>query len=142
MISWCRYQAVDPEKTVSREEYENRMGPVFKEEDGFVTVDTPKEETKVIEGLLGMSPGMLSESQVKFKKGSESCKDCGRDYSFLDVVHTGFGIHNKEFMKDVLMGKYGCIVNHPPPQVHRCYQCNTPSPAKSVGYGSLFYGCG
>jgi hypothetical protein len=136
------YQGVDPEKTVSGAEYENRMASVFKEEDGYVTVETPKQETEIMEGLLGMLPGKLSDSRVKYKKGFESCRDCGRHYSFLDVVHTGFGIHNKQFMKDVLMGKYGYIVNHPPPQVHRCYQCNTPAPAKSVGYGSIVYGCG
>jgi hypothetical protein len=136
-----KYQGVDPEKVVSRAEYETRMASAFKAEDGQVTVETPKVETEVIEGLLGMSPGMLSDSWMKFTKGSEICRDCGRHYSFLDVVHTGFGIHDKQFMKDVLMGKYGCIVNHPPPQAPRCYQCNKPSPAKPGTYGSWWYGC-
>jgi hypothetical protein len=65
---------------VTRTEFENHMVSVFKEEGGYVTVETSKEDTELMEGLLGMSPGMVSNSQVKFMKGSESCRDCGHHY--------------------------------------------------------------
>jgi hypothetical protein len=138
-----RYRrGINPNKTVSIAEYEKWMKEALKEENGYVLVETSKEEAKIIEGMLGMSAGTLGDSTVKFVKGSESCKNCGRNYSFLDVVHTGLWVHEKQFMNDVLMGKYGPILNHPPPQGHRCFECDKPTRVKSAGYFCFFYGCG
>ena len=141
MIS-SRYRGVNPDKVVSKEEFENKMKETFKEEDGYITVITPSTDTAIIEGLLDMSPGTLGEGRVKFAIGAESCMKCGRHYSFLDTVHTAFAIHDKQFMKDVLIGNYGYILTHPPPQVHRCYACNTPAPRRVGSYGLCCYGCG
>ena len=111
-------------------------------EDEGITVPTPKEEAAMIEGLLGMSAGELGSSMVQFVKGHESCDNCGRHFSFLDIITTGLEVHSKDFLHNVLSGKYGYLMNYTPPQVHRCYGCNKPSGAKSLCYGAPTYACG
>jgi hypothetical protein len=138
----CRYRGINPKKMVSMAEFEKQMKEAFKEEDGYVLVITPKEDAEIIERMFGASEGTLPDTTMKFVEGSENCRNCGRHYSFLDVVHTALGIHDKMFMNDVLMGKYGPILNHPPPQVHRCYGCDRPAITKPWGYGGGGYGCG
>lgn len=141
--TFCRYLGLNPaKKTVSKEEHKSWMKATFTEDEGYLSVQTPKEEAEMIEELLGMSPGELGDSMVKLVKGCENCKDCGRLYTFLDIIYTGLGVHDKQFLNDVLSGRHGCTMNYTSPQVHRCYECNMASPTGSICYATLFYGCG
>ena len=143
ILMFYRYPGASPNAmAISKEELDSISKAALKEEEGHISVRTSKEETEIIEVLLGMSPGELGDTMVKFVKGYENCGSCGRLYSFLDIINTGLGVHSKQFLHDVLSGRYGCLMNYTPPQVHRCYTCDKPSPAKSLCYHGPTYGCG
>jgi len=132
---------VDPKKIVSKEEFEKLEAKLLKEGEGEVLVSTPPEDVKTIEQMLDLPEGFENTYSMKFDQGTETCKNCGRHFNFLDLVKTGFGTHDKEFMKDVILGKYGHILNPNKPMLHNCYDCGTPAIAASSSYHCKNYGC-
>src|ERR1700760_664167 len=108
-----RHGGINPRKIVSKEEFEAAVADI-KEEKGFVLCETPEEDSKVIGQLLDFPQGTFPPSIMKFVEGSENCVDCGRHYSLLDLANTGLTIHGKQFLRDVILGKYGYVLNSHP----------------------------
>jgi len=136
------YEGIDPNKSVTKEQLAQRVGEIIKEEKGFVVVKTSDEDLKTIAELLDIPQGLDKEGHyVKFIEGAESCSSCGRHYSFLDLVHSGFGAHNKEFMRDVLLAKYGNVINPNKPNLHKCYNCDKPAAEIMAAYCCCFCYC-
>jgi len=140
-MSSTQTKGVDPKKVVSKRKFKKLEAKLLKVEEGEVLVTTPSEDVKIIEQLLDLPEGFDNTFSMKFAQGTETCKNCGRHFNFLDLVKTGFGTHDKEFMKDVILGKHGYVLNPNKPMLHNCYNCGTISEAASHSYKCKHYGC-
>jgi hypothetical protein len=127
---------------VSKEQFDELVAKFSKEEKGYVVVETPEEDARIIEQLLDLPKGSADKSIVKVVEASKDCASCGRHYSFLDQVSTGLSAHSKQFMKDLFIGRHGYVFNNPTqPQVHNCYKCGKTAPDFYSLYIMMGYGC-
>jgi hypothetical protein len=106
-----------------------------------IKVETPQEDVRIVEELLDIPRGTLSPLFVSLREGSESCTNCGRRFSLLDQVSTGLTVHGKQFIKDIITGTYGYVLNSNPPQMHNCYGCGVRGNIAFRGYNCAGYGC-
>ncbi|KAF7362707.1 hypothetical protein MVEN_00620000 [Mycena venus] len=116
---------IDTTKVVSKDQFDAAVAAAFQKTSG--RIETPAEDIQILAKLLGVSPGTLGGTAVGFPKGEEACRHCGRAFSFLDVAETGLRAHSKEFLVDVMTGKYGYIVN-PASQPFNCHKCGKKCP--------------
>ncbi|KAJ7469174.1 hypothetical protein FB451DRAFT_1560165 [Mycena latifolia] len=119
---------IDPTKVVSKAEFEAKVAAAYQ---NTARVETPAEDLQILANLLGVSPGTLAGNGAGFGKGGEACGHCGRVFSVLDIVETGLQVHGKEFLVDVITGKYGYIANKgaKPFNCHKCgTECGDPPP--------------
>ncbi|KAF8892824.1 hypothetical protein CPB84DRAFT_1783638 [Gymnopilus junonius] len=135
---------IDPRKILSRESFEQLKTRLLKKEEGYVMVETPKEDLEAINNLLKLSPGTAASQNtaVKLPEGGQSCANCGRQYSILDIVSTGLGIHGSTFLKDIVLGKYGYVYNPRGDKdvaFHNCYKCGTRSTSSFAYYTTPYY---
>ncbi|KIJ22926.1 hypothetical protein M422DRAFT_57022 [Sphaerobolus stellatus SS14] len=124
---------------ISKEEFEALSKKHLQDDEGGVLIKTSEDETKILEQLLEIPEGTLGESYIKLLKGSENCVNCGRQYSSLDVANTGVNVHGKQFLKDVLTGKHGYILNGGTSNLHNCYNCGQPADKGPTLYWFLVY---
>lgn len=114
----------------------------LQEEEGSVIVETPESDQRIMEELLEAPRGAFGKSFVKLDKDSASCANCGRHYSYLEVVNEGLRLHSKQFLKDVMIGRYGPIFN-PHAYVQgegpRCCTCDTPAAKNPYVYSQTTY---
>jgi len=122
---------------VSKEEFE-KIEASSEEKEGIITVETPDEDARIIERLLGIPKGTLIPTFVDVAEEGRCCANCDRPYSFLDQVSTGLAVHNRQFLKDIVLGTYGYVYNPNPPQKHNCYNCGVPG---IISFYSYFYNC-
>ncbi|KAJ7469145.1 hypothetical protein FB451DRAFT_1368739 [Mycena latifolia] len=100
--------SIDPTKVVSKAQFDAKVTAAYQ---NTARIETPAEDIQILANLLGVSPGALAGSGAGFRKGGEACGHCGRAFSILDIVETGLQAHSKEFLVDVITGKYGYIAN-------------------------------
>lgn len=113
--------SIDPSKIVTKDEFDAKLAAAYQD---VARIETPAEDVQILANLLGLSPGTLDKSGAGFKKGGEACGHCGRAFSVLDIAATGLQAHSKQFLVDVVTGKYGYVVN--PVAQHAqfaCYKC-------------------
>jgi len=132
------YQGVHPKKQGQLLEWVKKNG---KEEKGFVISETPEEDMRIICQMLEIPQGLDGGHFIKFVEGTESCSKCHRRYSFLDLVYSSSNAHKLQFMKDVLLGKYGFVINPNKPNLHKCYECGKPADQAAQNYWCPIYGC-
>ncbi|KAJ7469137.1 hypothetical protein FB451DRAFT_1368734 [Mycena latifolia] len=96
--------SIDPTKVVSKAEFDAKVAAAYQ---NTPRVETPAEDVQILANLLGLSPETLAGSGAGFRKGGEACGHCGRAFSILDIVETGLQAHSKEFLVNVITGKYG-----------------------------------
>lgn len=134
-------QGVNPKNLATGEQLARWVEKNGKEEKGFVISETSEEDKKIICQLLDIPQGLDGGHFVKFVEGAESCAKCHRRFSFLDLVHPGFSAHKGQFMKDVLLGKYGPVINPNKPNLHKCYECDEPAVHAAAYYWCQIYSC-
>ena len=127
-----RYGSLHPKSVVSQAQKEAFGNYVNKEEAGHHVYDIPNEEVKTIGKLLGIPESEVPPIKMKFPDGRESCKNCGRMFTFLDILHTGLETQSQEFWRDMVTGKFGFVMN-----AHnrggeaqpgfKCYNCGQPN---------------
>ncbi len=132
---------MEPHKSVTKEELEAYTKETRKPEPGKAIVETPEEEKKVVEGLLGLPVGSFGESFITVR-GEQACPNCKRQTTFLDILNDGAAFHGKEFIKEIIEGKRGFVYNPNPPRPHKCYACGQASSIIVPGYGCNGYNCG
>ncbi|KAF8146568.1 hypothetical protein K438DRAFT_1780769 [Mycena galopus ATCC 62051] len=121
---------IDATKVVSKDQFDAEVAAAFA---NVERLETPAEETKILAGLLGVSADTVGPTAVGFPKGSETCANCSRTFTFLDVAETGLKVaHSKEFMVGVMTGKHGYLVNTGS-QPFNCHNCGT-----KTGKGGLY----
>jgi hypothetical protein len=120
-----------PKVIVAPSQHEEFLEDLKSGEDGHHVYDTSATDAKKINQILGVEVPPIT---MKFPHGEESCKKCGRKYSFLDILQTGLQTHDKEFWRNVLTGKHGHVYNpHKPdaseeePLTFNCYKCGQPN---------------
>ncbi|KAJ7469192.1 hypothetical protein FB451DRAFT_1177182 [Mycena latifolia] len=113
--------SIDPTKVVSKAEFDAKVAAAYQ---NTPRIETPAEDIQILANLLGVSPGTLAGSGAGFRKGGEACGHCGRAFSVLDIVETGLEAHSKEFVVDVITGKYGYIANTGA-KPFNCHKCGT-----------------
>jgi hypothetical protein len=136
-------RSVDQQKVFSKEQFDAHIAKLGQVEPGFVIVETPAADLKAIGKLLDLPAGFTDGKKyfVKVADSAAKCRNCNCQFSFLDFVSTGFGVHEKQFMKDVIMGKYGCIINPNKPNLHKCNKCGQPAVRPFDGYWCPVYSC-
>ncbi|KAJ7508299.1 hypothetical protein B0H11DRAFT_2184805 [Mycena galericulata] len=112
--------SIDPTKVVTKAQFDAAVVTAFQITSG--RVETPAEDIQILVKLLGVSEETLGGIVAGFPKGEEVCRHCGRAFSFLDIAETGLQTHSKDFLVDVMTGKYGYIVN-PASQAFNCHTC-------------------
>jgi hypothetical protein len=126
---------------VSKEVFDKAIEEKFAADELHIITTTPDEDKKIIEQLLGIPEGGLSESSLRREKGSENCPNCDRRYNLLDVASTGLGQHEKEFIKEMLTGVHGYIQNNREGQKISCYKCGTRSAYGGCYKTWYYYAC-
>jgi len=134
---------IDPSKIVTKDEFDAKVAAAYQH---VARIETPADDIQILANLFGVSPGALAGSGAGFKNGGEACGHCGRAFSVLDIAATGLQAHSKQFLVDVVMGKYGYVVN--PVAQHAqfaCYKCgkkpsvdNPPATYDIIRYVSCF----
>jgi len=112
---------------VSQSEFEafqtEHISPLYTIEDIKVS-DTPKDDVRAIEVLLGMEDGSLVGKHTLFFRAASSPKagvcPCGRTTSFLDIMHSALMVHSKEFLKSTILGKKGFVISKTVPIIQCC----------------------
>lgn len=126
---------------MSKKTLDNLKESAYAEQEGYVFYKAPAEDLRMMEKLLDLSPAALGgEHLVKLSKGSERCLQCGRHFSFLEVINAEISYHGTQLLRDVLMGKYGYINNRRPPQMFNCYQCGKAADKPTPFYWCPIYG--
>ncbi|KAJ7745831.1 hypothetical protein DFH07DRAFT_977180 [Mycena maculata] len=133
----CNSYSINPNKIVSKDEFDAKVAAAYQNK---ARVETPPEDVQSLANLLSVSPETLSGTGAGFNKGGEACGHCGRAFSLLDIAATGLQVHGNQFLVDVVMGKYGYIVNTAP-QPFNCYKCGTKPPFPEPDYDIVFYVC-
>lgn len=128
--------------TVSKEELEIHLKDIRKPEPGKSVIETPADDTKLIEEKLGLPAGTFGTSFLTVRGDLKACPNCGRKTSFLDILNDGIANHGKDFIKGVVRGERGCVYNSDPPRPHKCFGCQQASPVVVPGYGCNGYCCG
>jgi len=114
---------IDSKKFVTKDEFDAKLVATLQKV-SRVRVVTPPEDVQIVANLLGVSTETLGEPGLGFPKGKETCGQCGRAFTFLDIVETGLLVHSKEFLVDVITGKLGYFVNSEA-QSFNCHNCGT-----------------
>lgn len=116
----------NPPGPVSKEKAVEVMMKFHEPTPGFALFATPDEDMAKVEDLLGLEPSSLGTYYVKTDERHQYCK-CGRRGNFYDVVKTAVDgkTHGATFLRDVLTGKYGSIVNTNSHQRCDCAGCGT-----------------
>lgn len=122
-------------RAISQEEFNTLVEKARQPKKGKIVVDTPADDTKLVEGLLGLPAGTFGKSFITIRGDSTACPSCGRETSFLDIVNDGAAFHGNDFVKDVVQGKRGLVYNPNPPRPHKCYNCGKLSPVEASMYG-------
>ncbi|KAJ7021543.1 hypothetical protein C8F04DRAFT_1195306 [Mycena alexandri] len=115
-------------KVVSKEEFEAKVAEY---QNAAGRVVTPADEVLTLETLVGVPAGTLGESAAIFTEEGKVCSNCGRAFTFLDIAETGLNVHSKEFLRDVLTGKHGHILNSGS-QTINCHNCGTKGAASGL----------
>ncbi|CAF0856350.1 unnamed protein product [Didymodactylos carnosus] len=130
------YDSVNMTRQVSEEEWKAQDDKFFNDlSDGFMLIETPKDDMVIIEQLLQVKAGFFPTSAV-IKTRQKCCLKCGRENNFLDVVATGLRVHKPQFLIDVFSGKYGWILNTHQNQKCICYQCGEELPEAAAKYSA------
>jgi len=120
-------------KIVSKEEFDAKAAEFQKGSSGYVHVfETPSDDQKAVDELLGIKEGTLPPFICRFAKGNESCAGCGRHYSILDFIKSGLQVHNKEFMVKAAFGELGGYIISDEGSIQNCANCG------QVGYGGCY----
>ncbi|KAJ7782260.1 hypothetical protein DFH07DRAFT_789978 [Mycena maculata] len=130
-------QGINPKKIVSKDEFDATVATAYQ---NTARVETPPEDVQILANLLSVPPEKLSGTGAGFKKGGEMCGHCGRTFSLLDIAATGLQVHGNQFLVDVVMGKYGYIVNTAA-QPFNCHKCGTKPPILDPKYDIVSYVC-
>lgn len=87
-------------------------------------VETPAEELRYIEGLLGLPYGHLPRFRVLPAEGYERCA-CGRTPTALDLVQTAVRkrIHDRDLIRDTLIGFSNLIELAEDGRAAECLNC-------------------
>lgn len=103
-------------------------------------LDTPPEELRYIEGLLGLPLGHLRRFRVIAAPGYEQCR-CGRTPSALDIVATAVRnrIHEKDLMRDTLIGFANLFELAQDGRMGECVQCARPMLSGSYWTSGYMY---
>ncbi|KAJ6465824.1 hypothetical protein C8R45DRAFT_1079798 [Mycena sanguinolenta] len=126
-------------KVVSKDQFDARVAADFAKVE---RIETSAEETKILAGLLGVSADTVGPTAVGFPKGDETCTNCARAFTFLDVAETGLKVaHSKEFMVGAITGKHGYLVNTGS-QPFSCHKCGTENRRGGYCYVCPGYECG
>ena len=112
---------------VSKDVFDQHSAEIWVQSEDHIITITSNEETVIIEKLLDIPAGEpeLGPSQLKRPKGGEACSSCGRQYTFLDITNTAAsgGVHDKQFLKDIITGAHGYVYNVGTVQRISCYNC-------------------
>ncbi|GAA4561087.1 hypothetical protein [Pseudonocardia xishanensis] len=94
----------------------------FYAQDGVI--DTPSDELRYIEGLLGLSLRSIDRFSIVPAVGHEKCA-CGRTPSALDIVATAVNrqIHDTRTMRDAVIGVTNMIELADEGRVGDCVAC-------------------
>jgi hypothetical protein len=103
-------------------------------------VDTPAEELRYIEGLLGLPYGHLPRFRVLPAEGYGRCA-CGRTLTALDLVHTALRkrIHDRELMRDTLIGFSNLIELAEDGRAAECFNCGRATLSSSYWTHAYMY---
>lgn len=71
--------------TVSKEELETHLKDIRKPEPGKSIIETPAEDTKLIEEKLGLPLGSFGKSFLTVRGDLKACPNCGRKASFRHI---------------------------------------------------------
>ncbi|KAF7342957.1 hypothetical protein MVEN_01725700 [Mycena venus] len=134
--SWSRH-GIGSRKVVSKDEFDTKVAAAYQ---NIARVEAPAEDVQILANLLAVAPATLEGTGAAFKKGGEACSHCGRAFSILDIAATGLEAHSKQFLVDVVMGKYGYIVNTAAPEFN-CYKCGTKCDTPPSRYDLPLYVC-
>lgn len=122
-------------KPIPKEEWYEEVEGFFATDDGFIEVETSKEDMNRIEELLGVKKDFFSVPYV-VKTKQEHCPNCNRRNNFLDVVATGLRLHSPKFLLDVFTGKYGHVMNTNSHQRCLCYECGEVLPKDATKFSA------
>lgn len=106
---------------------------------------TPAADVKQVEDLLQLPNGSLAKHEMSSKCDIEQC-ECGRKFSWLDIIASGLKVHDKAFIASVLMGNDNYITEgHIPISCFSCgrqcaasewYSCRTSTGASYSCWGA------
>ena len=128
----------NPPKSLPKHEVEALLTEFHKPTAGFAYFETPDDDMSEIERILSLEQYSLGTFYVKTDESHRFCGHCGRQNNFLDVVKTAIegDTHSAEFLRKVLSGHYGHVVNSNRAQRCDCAGCGKQLAAtKFVGAG-------
>lgn len=132
---------ISPHKLVTKEKLAGLRQHLLDEDaDHAVLPETPASDNRALAELLGVEAETVPNFVCRFAKGGESCANCGRAFSILDMAKSGLKVHSKEFIKATIFGQHGYVFNNVP-QLHECYDCGEKA-TSSMDYGCPMYMCG
>ena len=96
---------IDPSLIVTQEQYDAAVAKMLEESpDSIIVSEAPAGDVSRAEELLGVEPGTLADTVLRFSKGDERCLDCGRHFNVLDMLTAALRVHSSEFLKEVMFG--------------------------------------
>ncbi|KAK4456962.1 hypothetical protein QBC42DRAFT_280171 [Cladorrhinum samala] len=117
---------------VTKEQHDASVAKILEESPDHVIIrEHPAEDVKIAEDLIDAKESTLSTMILRFNKGDEVCKSCGRQFNVLDVISEALNIHSKEFLNEALFGDK--FTAGQGTQSLTCYECGT------VGGGPMPY---
>eukprot|EP00808_Paulinella_micropora_P025481 g58110.t1 len=114
-------------KTALVSEAEFRRRPACEHGERWTKWDTSADEVLKAEKLLGLASGALSSKygamELHAPQSARHCQ-CGREYSWLDVISTAKKVHSSAFLSRFLLGDYFMVST---PTKLNCAECGARS---------------
>jgi len=109
-------------KTITKEQHDAWVAKILEESpDHVILRESPANDVKRTEELLGVKEGTLPNFNLRFAKGGELCTKCGRHFSVLDLFNTALKVHSKEFLVGVLNDTE--FTHSDSARIPNCYEC-------------------
>ncbi|KAI0195866.1 hypothetical protein F4808DRAFT_464113 [Astrocystis sublimbata] len=91
-------------RVITQEEHDTIRAKILTKSPDFVIIrETPAADMRRAESLLGLEEGKLDQATLRFANGDEHCPACNRQYNTLDMITAALKIHNKEFIKNIML---------------------------------------
>lgn len=126
-------------KTITKEQHDDWVAKILEESpDHVILRESPANDVKRTEELLGIKEGTLPKFNLRFAKGGELCTKCGRHFSVLDLFNTALEVHSKEFLVGVLNDTE--FTHSDTARFPNCYECGEIG-TRPTNYSSTRYSC-